>query len=146
PATQQVDLQEAHRIDVRVAQTYRASQRFLLREQLVAAGQLEDEPYAALVFGADQRKELVVQRRQPRVMLRDLDIGLREHRFHVVDEDGEEWPVRKHLLERRRTVPAERRIETGRESEPAGQQAAVLRPRENPRDGPQILDPAGPVA
>src|SRR5690606_5276663 len=146
PAAQQIDLQEAHRIDVGVAQAYRAPQRFLLRQQLVPPGQVEDQTDAALVLLPDDRKELVVQGRQPRVVRGDLDAGLREHRLDIVDQDAEERPVLDHLPQRPVAVLANDFVETGREAEPARQEATVLRPRENPWNGAQILDAAAVLA
>ena len=95
PALQQVDLHEVHRVDVGIAQLDRALQRRIGIEQLAAV--LDGEHLLARqprTRRADVAAEAAQRLGRERVVvLRDLQIGARQHRLDVVDEVAQEEPA-----------------------------------------------------
>ena len=74
----------------------------------------------------------------------DLEARLRERHLEVLDECPEERPLARRAGAARRAARLRaRRVEGRAAAEPGGQQAAVLRPGEHPRDRAQRLELAG---
>src|SRR5690606_23866576 len=91
PAAQQLHLQQADRIDVRIAQADRHAQAIVVGEQFVLALDSQYGLAGALELLRDAREERLVRvAGQARVALEDVQVRLGQQHFHVVQQGGEE--------------------------------------------------------
>src|SRR4029078_8397717 len=140
PALEHVDLQEADRIDVRVAQPNGAPKDPRCLEQLALTRELEHEIDTALVLAADHREEPLVQRPgELRVQRRDVEVSLSERDADVGEQHVEERPLLEHFDQRLLAMLVERDLEARADAEPAPQETAVLEPREGPERGARLV-------
>src|SRR6266511_273170 len=141
PPLQQIDLQQAHRIYVRIAQENRPLQRRVGVEQRLLALQREHLGYGAIELLPNNGEEVCAEfPGEPRVARRDREIRRGEHHFHVVDQCPQKRQVAEHFAQRVRAIPLGRVFQRRPHAVPAGHEMAALRPREHPRNRAQLLD------
>ena len=148
-ATQQHQLDEAERIDVRVPALDRCAQHRRPLQQRRLTGDPTHCVGRALVLGRDaavdsRRNLLVVD--EVGVQPRDGQVGLRQDHLGVVDQRPPERPAGVHVAEHRQPVRlgCQELGHRAAQAVPAGERVPALHPTEHPRDRPQFLDAAAP--
>ena len=127
PTGQQVDLQQADRIDVGITQADRLAQAEVAVEQARAVLDGQDDVAGAREFVGDAGVEARMRvAGQQRIALEDGQVGLGQHHFDVVHERGEEGPVAGHLGHGVLAVTGDGFGQAGAHAQPGREAAAVL--------------------
>ena len=132
-APEELDLDRVHRIDVRVAERDRALDDRLPVEQLARPHDREHRGDRTLVLGCDQIEDAVALGAgldELEVALGDVEARLRKGHLEIGDQRAEE---RERAVEAPELASA-RGCKRSATPEPGGKHAAILRPREDPRD------------
>ncbi len=144
PAAQQVDLEQADRVDVGVAQADHAGEQ---RSRARAASRRPCSPSTRSQCGRTRcstggQIRLAGLPGEVGVAAGDVEVGLGQHHLDVAEQVGEERPLARHRGEQLLAVLVEPPLEPGADAEPARQQVAALRPGEDPGDRAQVGDAA----
>src|SRR5712691_3579093 len=102
PIPEEADLHKIQRVNIRIAKPDGLGQNGLALEQLRLAANFEHPAPAAFVFLANPAEDFLADSRradQRGVSAGDVEVGLGERNFRVVNEDREKRPVPVHLSE-----------------------------------------------
>src|ERR1044072_1858301 len=95
-ASQQLNLNQTQRIDIRIAQTNRTRKHGVFLEQCCLSSQTQDHLFCALKLLEEHAEHLLSQRsirNQPRIQTRNRQISLRQSHLNVRDQLTEEWKL-----------------------------------------------------
>ena len=147
PAGQRLDLHEAHRVDVRVAQQDRAPQRLVAGQQVGLALEPADPFARALELLPDGRENPRARRAgELRVALGNVEVGFGHRHFGVVEHGRDERPAGGHFDEPLGADLVGQRLQARPEAEPARQDLPALGPGEDPGDRAQVAQGPPPRA
>ena len=143
-AAQQVDLDQAERIDIGVAEADGAGEDGVFLQEIVLAGDRQNDTGGALEFLAEHFEDSVTKGGvgyEIGVKAGDGEVGLGHGDFNAADEAREKREAAHHFAEEFGVCrgAAGEAIEGVADSEPGGNGVAALHPAEDPGDGAEIV-------